>query len=304
MLFLLGSLMLLFNCSVTKGQGCRTVLQPEFSVYNTSSRDGYNIYTSVSIQGYANIAPGPGCNMSVATHHVGAENKLNNVDHWTYSANGCPTCYFSATDTESIVGVPGVVYPWVTDGQAICSIVGSFWGGSGGGGLPGCLVPSTETTAVAGVVEGNITVTAFDQTISDTATDNFNGYMIVESDAASPADSCYGTWSLWPKNTGVSGGNWPVGGGQVAGESNHWGWDLVGWSTYLVTYYRVQAPAHGIPLPCGFVNYQALTIQCTAGGTVKYTPSAGNKLTGDIYAGYVKNCRYDISGWACQETPF
>ncbi len=85
-LFLLGSLMMLLNCATAHGQGCRTVLQPEFSVYNSASGDGTNIYTSVTMQGYANVSPGPGCNMNSATHHVGAENKLNNVDHWTYSA--------------------------------------------------------------------------------------------------------------------------------------------------------------------------------------------------------------------------
>jgi hypothetical protein len=140
-LFLLGSVISLLTCSTVHGQGCRTILQPYFSVYNSSSRNGYNIYTSVSIQGYASIGSSAGCNMSVATHHVGAENKLNNVDHWTYSANGCPSCYFSATDNEQIVGVPGVNYPWDWDGIAICSIVGQFFGNGSGGSFPGCLVP-------------------------------------------------------------------------------------------------------------------------------------------------------------------
>src|ERR1700752_4065090 len=111
-LFLLGSLMLLLDCPVVHGQGCGTILQPHFSVYNSSSRNGYNIYTSVSIQGYATIGSSAGCNMSSATHHVGAENELNNVWHVTYSPSGCPTCYFSATDNDQIVGVPGDNYPW------------------------------------------------------------------------------------------------------------------------------------------------------------------------------------------------
>lgn len=90
-LFLLGSLLFLLNCSVARGQGCATTLVPHFSVYKSVGRDGKNIYTSVSIEGYASVDPGPGCNMNAARHHVGAENKLNNVDHWTYSASGCPT---------------------------------------------------------------------------------------------------------------------------------------------------------------------------------------------------------------------
>jgi hypothetical protein len=296
--FVLGSLTLLLACSTSHGQGC---FQPHFSIYTSVVRDGYNIDAAVTMQGYTTI----NCNMASATHKVGAENVISGTGGWTYSGSGCPSCYFSVTGNNTFTGVSDQIYNWVWDGEATCSIFGTFLNSGGGGSLPGCLVPSTETTAVAGVVVGNITVTAFDQQISDTAIDNFDGKMIVESDAATGTDSCWGTWSNKPQNTGVTGGNWPVGGGQVTGEPNHWGWDLVGWSTDLVTYYRVQAPAHGKPLPCGFVNYQALTIQCTvAGTTVTYTPSAGNKLTADIYPGYVNNCRYDISGWACRETPF
>jgi hypothetical protein len=247
--------------------------------------------------------------MNSATHHVGAENKLNGVDHWTYSGNGCPSCYFSATDNEQIIGgVPGTPYPWNWDGISICSIVGTFFGTGGAGSLPGCLTPSSETTAVAGSVVGNVTVTAFDQTISDSAGDSFNGLVITEDNAANttPVDTCWGSWSNKPKNTGVTiGPPWTVGAGQVAGEPNHWGWDLVGWVTTVVDYYRVQAPAHGKALPCGFINYQALKIQCTPGGsTVIYTPTGGNKLTGDIYSNEVKNCRNDISGWACKDQPY
>jgi len=134
-LFLSTSLLLLLSGSPAHGQGCSATLEPHFSVYNTTSGDGTNIHTSVTMQGYANIF-GPGCpQMNTATHHVGAENKLNNVDHWSYSANGCPTCYFSVTDNEQIVGVPGVVYPWNWDGTAICSVVGGFYGTGGGGGV-------------------------------------------------------------------------------------------------------------------------------------------------------------------------
>ena len=135
-LFLFGSFVLFFNCSVAKGQGCGTTLSPRFSVYYSTSEDSQiNIYTSVTIEGYADIFPGPGCNMSIARHSVGAENNLNNVDHWTYSACGCPTCYFSATDHESIVGVPGIVYPFYYDGVSTCSIVGVFFSAGGSPGV-------------------------------------------------------------------------------------------------------------------------------------------------------------------------
>ncbi len=198
--FLFGSLILLLNCSVAHGQGCATTLAPYFSVYNSISRDGTHIYTSVTMQGYASIYPNPGCKMNLATHHVGAENKLNNVDHWTYSANGCPTCYFSVTDSEGIVGVPGVVYPYLWDGQAICSMVGPFWNGGGSGGIVGCLVPSSETTAVEATVF--TTETAFNQQIGDTAGDSFNRTSLHRSNRRK-LDRCRRTGSGPTQSLGV-----------------------------------------------------------------------------------------------------
>lgn len=290
--FFLGLLAVLVNCSTAKGQGCGTTLQPEFSVYNSVSRDGTTIYTAVTMEGYANVNPGPGCNMSVATHHVGAENKLNNVDHWTYSANGCPTRYFSATDNEQIVGEPGVEYPWAWDGVAICSIVGTFFGSGSGGSLPGCLTPSNEYTAAVGVY--NTSETTFTQTIYDSAGDSFSGQSVQESNAAPAVDTCWFQGSSFAKVTGVSGGTWTVSGG------NTWGYDGVGWIPDSVPYYRTNAPKHGIGIPCGFTMYQQMQISCPSGNWVTYTPSSGNKLTGTIDSTDVENCRYDIYNYACK----
>jgi hypothetical protein len=134
-IFLLGSLMLLFTCSVAKGQGsCGSVLVPHFSVYNSVSGDGTNIYTHVTIQGYASFSA-PCVGMNSAVHHNHASNTLNNATHSTDSSNGCPTCWFQVTDDDQIVGVPGVVYPWSWDGVAICSIAGTFFNSGGGGGV-------------------------------------------------------------------------------------------------------------------------------------------------------------------------
>jgi len=290
--------MLLLNCSVAKGQGCGTILQPHFSVYGSVSRDGRNIYTSTSIQGYASIGGSAGCNMSSATHHVGAENKLNNVDHWTYSANGCPSCYFSATNNEQIVGVPGVVYPWTWDGVAICSIAGYFFGNGGSRNIPGCVAPASETTAVAGTY--STTITEFNQAISDSAGDSFDGWPVQESNAAPGQDTCWFSGSQVPRATGVSGGLWTVAQGDVAGQHNHWGFDLVGFDSASISYYRVQDPAHGIALPCGATLYQTMQILCSSGVWATYTPSFGNKLTVQIEQTAVVNCRYDMNNSACQ----
>lgn len=298
-LFLIGSLIFLLNCSAAHGQGCSATLQPHFSVYTSISRDGKNIHTSVTMQGYAYFAP-TGCPMNTATHHVGAENKLNNVDHWSYSGSGCPTCYFSVTDYEQIVGVPGVLYPWNWDGAAICSIVGTFFSTIGGGSIPGCVVPSSETTAVEGTAY--TTQTAFNQSIGDSANDNFDGSTVTEGNAAPGQDTCWGTWSIGPRYTGIPNppGSWPVAGGQVVGQPNHWGFDYVGWGKNAVDYYRVQAPAHGVAIPCGFTGYQSMIISCPSSLTAPYTPSYGNKLTAQIERTDVVNCRYDMNNSACQ----
>jgi hypothetical protein len=101
-LFLLGSLMLLLNCSVAHGQGC---FVPHFSVYTSVSRDGNNIYTAVSMSGYASIQ----CTMnSGVTHQAAAQNVISNTGGWTYSGSDCPSCFYSVSGYASIVGVPGV----------------------------------------------------------------------------------------------------------------------------------------------------------------------------------------------------
>lgn len=263
-LLFLGSLMLLLNCSVARGQGCRTTLVPYFSVYNSVSRDGYNIYTSVSIQGYASVNPGPGCNMNSATHHVGAENKLNNVDHWTYSSNGCPTCYFSATDNESLLGSPGGVYPWYWDGQAICSIVGPFYNGGGSGSITGCLVPASEATSDAGF-NGSIYRELFQMTLSDSAGDSFDNHFIEEYTVTPGTNTCWWSTSGIAQNPGVTGGSWSVGTyNNAPGYHNQWGPDAIGWDLSVLDNIVTNGPAHGVQFPCVTTIHQGMKIECDA----------------------------------------
>jgi len=292
-LFLLGSLMLLLNCSAAHGQGC---FVPHFSVYTSVARDGKNIYTSVSMQGYAYIQ----CTMnSGVTHKAAAQNVISNVGGWTYSGSSCPSCYYTVSGHDSFVGVPGVVYTWNWDGEAICSLRGDFFDDGGSGSIVGCLVPSTEETAVQGTEE--TTVTDFNQAIFDSAGDNFSGSTVTEGNAADGQDTCWGTWSIGTRYTRIPPNPpWTVAGGQVAGQANHWGYDAVGWTTTAVIYYRVQDPAHGVAIPCGLTGYQSMTISCPSGLTATYTPSYGNKLTAQIEQTDVVNCRYDMNNSACQ----
>lgn len=269
-LFLLGSLLFLLNCSVARGQGCATTLVPHFSVYKSVGRDGKNIYTSVSIQGYASVDPGPGCNMNAARHHVGAENKLNNVDHWTYSASGCPTCYFSATDNEQGSCDPGVTCPWCWDGSAICSIVGDFWGNSDCPGIIGCLVPTTEETTDEGFNGGSFRE-QFDMTISDTDGDIFDGYYIQEVTTSPGTNTCYWSGSGLAQNPGVQGSQWTV--GTVAGvpEQNHWGFDSIGWNLSDLDNIVQNGPSHGVTFPCVTTIHQGMQIMCNANTWWQYS---------------------------------
>jgi hypothetical protein len=262
-LFLFGSLILVLNSSAAHGQGCATTLSPHFSVYTSVSRNGNNIYTSVTMQGYASVFPGPGCNMNAATHHVGAENKLNNVDHWTYSANGCPTCYFSATNNEQIVGVPGVVYPWVWDGQAICSMVGSFFNGGGSGSITGCLAPSTEATDDQGF-NGSIFRELFKMTISDTAADSFDSHYVEEYTVTPGTNTCWWSNSGLPQNPGVSGGSWTVGTYSGVAAHNQWGPDAIGWNLSDLDNIVQNGPRNGVTFPCVATIHQGMKIECNA----------------------------------------
>ena len=210
--------------------------------------------------------------MNLATHHVGAENKLNNVDHWTYSANGCPICYFSASDNESLVGVPGVIYPWEWDGQAICSIVGPFYNGGGGGSLPGCLVPSTETTDDQGF-DGGIYRELFVMTVSDSAGDNFDGHAVEEYTVTPGTNACWWPNSGLTQNPSVSGAvNWAVGYYNGApGPDNEWGPDAIGWDLTDLDNIVQNGPQHGVTFPCTATIHQGMRIECEANLWYNYT---------------------------------
>jgi hypothetical protein len=256
-LFLLGSLMLLLNCSAAHGQGC---FVPHFSVYTSVARDGKNIYTSVSMQGYAYIQ----CSMnSGVTHKAAAQNVISNAGGWTYSGSSCPSCYYTVSGHDSFVGVPGVVYTWNWDGEAICSIRGDFFDDGGSGSIVGCLVPSTETTADAGFNGGTFRE-AFDMTLSDTAQDNFGGYYVQEVTTAPGTNTCYWSGSGLSQHPGVQGSQWTV--GTVAGvaEPNHWGFDSIGWNLSDLDNIVQNGPRNGVTFPCVTTIHQGMQIMCNA----------------------------------------
>jgi hypothetical protein len=274
--FLFGLFLVLLNGPSARSQGCATTLSPHFSVDNSVARDGTTIYTAVSMQGYASVAQGPGCNMSTATHHVGAENKLNNIDHWTYSANGCPTCYFSATNNEQIIGVPGIVYPWNWDGIAICSIVGTFSGIGGGGSLPGCKAPAKETTVDVGFYPASFRE-RFEMTLSDTNKDTFDGATVKEVTASPGSNTCWWSTLGLAQHPGVTGSSWPIGSVNGTPNANQWGYDSIGWNLVDLDTIVQGGPTHGITFPCVITIHQEMQIQCN--GSTTYTKYRTNDIT-------------------------
>ena len=188
--FLVGLAMMLLNCAVARGQGCAVTLQKHFNLYTSIARDGNKISTTVSTQGYATVVPGPGCPMGSATHKAQALNTLGSTGGSEYGPPSCANCYLSITNSQEIVGVPGVEYPWDSQGAAICSIVGQFWGGGGSSNIPGCTIPSTETTADAGF-DGGAFREQFNMTLSDSAGDNFNGQYIQEATTQPGTNTCW-----------------------------------------------------------------------------------------------------------------
>jgi len=136
-----------------------------------------------------------------------------------------------------------------------------------------------------------------------TAGDSFDGSNVTESSATGggvPKDTCYYSGSPYGPGNIVNGSTWTVAANEVAGQHNKWGYDHVGNVPGAVTWYRVNAPAHGHPLPCGFAVYQTMKIHCSSGALVPYTPPLGNLLTGTIELHDVINCRNDMSNNACQ----
>ena len=248
------------------------------------------------------FGPGAGNGVNAPDNCGGVDNVSSSFfGNWTTASTSTATVDYYATHSAVAVGstTSSTYGPLPRTLRFSCPLYQQ--GASGGDNVVNCTVPAGETTAVAGSI--NSTETQFNQAISDTAGDSFDGNQINEGDAATAQDTCWwGPTSAIPKTTGVTGGPpWTVAGDDVPGQHNHWGFDTVGWTPSAVQYYRAQAPGHGIAIPCGSTMYQSLQIMCSSGVWWTYTPpSTGNKLTATIEQTDVVNCRYDMNNSACQ----
>ena len=153
-----------------------------------------------------------------------------------------------------------------------------------------CIQPNTETSAV--VNHYFITVTAFQQSVSDGAGDNLNGLGVQEGTISPGSDGCYYSGAPFPPTSSVTGGLWTIGGADPNGLStngtNQWGTDLDGNSATLIDTIR----AH-VALPCTDHIPQTMYSQTTCNSAYSY-PYFYNTQTVTINASTVTNCRAGV----------
>ena len=111
------------------GQGCAVTLQSHFSTYRSTTTKDNVITQTVTIDGYADVYPNPGCQMNNAIHTPKVYNKVGSYGGWYSGTPNCPTCYYHFSNTQQIIGAPGVVYTTTTDSQMDCNMAGAFFQG-------------------------------------------------------------------------------------------------------------------------------------------------------------------------------
>jgi hypothetical protein len=185
-----------------------------------------------------------------------------------------------------------------------------------------CTVPSTEVPVANGYGSGStLTKAVFDMNIQNPTypTMNWNEYLVGEFSSTTGYDTCnqdypasiylpvvkvstpYPTYYWladyvgdWDNSSPILNGINPV------TAVNYWGNDYVGYITAAVSSYRQHIPA--TKLPCGFILFQDMWIQCPDGSWVNYLE---NYLTADIYSSTTFECHEDDYGWetACETVP-
>ena len=124
-----------------------------------------------------------------------------------------------------------------------------------------CTKPTNETTTFAGwaTAEGLPTIGRWTQTLAPSTT-NFSGRQVTEEDPGGGGpDNCWFSGSAVSKITAITGGTWTV------TSSNTWGFDFVGLSGDVVTYYRGQGRD-----PCSVTVPQRMVINCLGAVSLPY----------------------------------
>jgi hypothetical protein len=154
-----------------------------------------------------------------------------------------------------------------------------------------CSLPTSELSYPQGVFPDS-PVVQFNQTLSDTSGDSFDGHAVQEVSGGQGTDTCW--WADNSRNIPqypvISGGDWTVAGGEVAGQHNHWGYDNVGIDVpSLPAYIRTYGPAKGVHPPCTLTIYQEMVFYCDSDTNYLYVQDT---LTTTVNVSTtVRNCR-------------
>lgn len=119
---------LLFGIAQTcEAQGCRVDYTFSYSMYISGSSDGTHIYTSVLTEGSGSGSPSLGCNYPNAHHNISSYNKVGGTGGWVYGNPGYMTGYQSVENDQDIVGAPGVLYDFSSEGLVVCTVFGTLF---------------------------------------------------------------------------------------------------------------------------------------------------------------------------------
>jgi hypothetical protein len=153
-----------------------------------------------------------------------------------------------------------------------------------------CIGPTTETSSV--VNHYLITISAFQQTVSDSAGDNLNGLLVKEGTITPGTDGCWWSKSPYPPVSSVSGGIWTIGGpdpnGLSSNGTNQWGSDADGDLPGMVDMIRANAT-----LPCTDHIPQTMYSQTTCNAAILQAYFF-NIQTVTITESTVTNCRAGV----------
>ena len=143
-----------------------------------------------------------------------------------------------------------------------------------------CPLPTGETIASFGWHPTALTAHLWQQTLLPTSV-SWIGRQIREVHFDGPSDSCWYSGSEFD----------PAGSLDPTPHTLDFEgyFDQVGWIHQAVTFYRVERPARGLPMPCGFLAFQSVQMACSG----SWTTFTSHVLQGTIGVSDVQSNRGD-----------
>jgi hypothetical protein len=119
---------------------------------------------------------------------------------------------------------------------------------------------------------------------NDNPSGSMNGRLVEEDPGGNVSDTCWWSGNTYFGPYPTFNGQWTVGEGSEAGNTNYWGYDSMGFTEVQVAYIQEYGPAHGVPSPCTMTAYQAMSIEyCSGDSFYSYDSSPGNEITFKVY---------------------